>query len=597
MSSPLHGPHLTSTQLSGGRFKLCRKILGLVANFNRVDLTDDNQIQCHSLWNYLSRQEPDVTTRGTKVRRPKPIWPMLLEFMFIYFLVRMLINQFFQYKYDIQRLKVRILQKNSTTLIMTGSCEQYLRLVDSLAELKATLKSIGAPFMHSSFFIAAWHDYLILAALNSYVLYPLVIRLGTSCQFKLGRVILNLDRERDRHSRILSNEVRRFVQSRENFSSEVQRGSLSPGQINKLANVGGLVVRQNRQLIKRLEQMMAEQQIEPLNWSFEWYHQMSFRYNCCIISIISLTVVIATSLVLSLPVLFGKKMESDWMDLVTLVEGYSIGLMMCFSFCFYDFIGAFNCFHEIRYINELNKLVDRCTATNKRGTSRIVHVLRCSHLHDPSSRLDEWTEEINSNLLYTLMHYRIFVVSLRPTRQFLAQFTFISMLSIWLLPAIVLLHEPYLELGAKVIFLVVCFLFVIVINFCMIPVCHIQKRSVYLYKSICSLLASLVDSMHSLDAMAASLGATRRRSVSFVQRNCIYNMHLVWMIRKELSHPEMISKQFTTIVLGTQVSYPNLLRFHFWFGLVLLFLMYDVSSAIMSSTCFNRFFSDPFGLL
>lgn len=72
----------------------------------------------------------------------------------------------------------------------------------------------------------------------------------------------------------------------------------------------------------------------------------------------------------------------------------------------------------------------------------------------------------------------------------------------------------------------------------------------------------------------------------------IFDDHLIWVIRKELNHPDLLEGQFATVGLGIKFTYGNLIKIHFWLGLIIMSNFFEFSDNVLSGSAFT----DPFGV-
>lgn len=136
------------------------------------------------------------------------------------------------------------------------------------------------------------------------------------------------------------------------------------------------------------------------------------------------------------------------------------------------------------------------------------------------------------------------------------------------------------------------FIMVIFADLVFLPICWMESRSQSPIKSLWNLMATLVV------------------IVDQVNYGRLVDEHSIWLLRKELSHPERMRSQFTISVLGIEFTYTELLKLHFWLGLLVLLFAYEVAlspSAFAASpwsrwsqtreSAFGNLLSDPLGII
>lgn len=187
-------------------------------------------------------------------------------------------------------------------------------------------------------------------------------------------------------------------------------------------------------------------------------------------------------------------------------------------------------------------------------------------------------EQMNIDLLYIIIHYKIFIAQLRPTKKSIGFVTLCSVGLMTIFPILARLHLPYISnQAAKVLSIIVCLLMAFLADFSLIPVCWMNSRCLSLYNSLSRLMAHLVElSNHP-------------------ETGQLFDRHTIWLLRKELNHPERIASQFATSSMGMSFTYSRMLRIHFWIGLVVISLYIELRST-SGDIYLGDFLSDPLGI-
>lgn len=187
---------------------------------------------------------------------------------------------------------------------------------------------------------------------------------------------------------------------------------------------------------------------------------------------------------------------------------------------------------------------------------------------------------MSDNLLLALVHYKITVALSRSMRRTSTVILTGALALLFTLPLACLLHEPYIKDSmVRNIYSVICISNTLAINCITLPLCRLNTKSFDVHLAMSSLLAHSVECQTFLEAL---------------DEPHIYDPHLVGLLRKELNDPHKMASEFTTLALAIPMTYPNLLRMHFWFGLIMLAVINGVNSR--NGDLFGHFFTDPFEL-
>lgn len=296
----------------------------------------------------------------------------------------------------------------------------------------------------------------------------------------------------------------------------------------------------------------------------------------------------------------------DFMDLVSFLEFLVLTILTILSGVFYLGIMLFFCREQVTLMDKLRANIASFIASNRRLLDRCPARRRSSRSHRTSTDLaltsacDGWSSEqldelyasINSDLLLILMHYRIFTTQCRPARRTLDFIIFCCTGVMLSFPIIGRLHVPYIHVGnSRIMSILFSLISIGTPDVSLVPVCHANSRSLGLCRSLWSLMATLEDI---------------KEHPKF---GCLLNEHSVWLLRKELSHPERLKSQFAFVTFGAEFTYAQLLRIHFWLGLVVLLSVYELDATLGPSEVnaaslfrgtrtgiFGGLLSDPLGI-
>lgn len=214
----------------------------------------------------------------------------------------------------------------------------------------------------------------------------------------------------------------------------------------------------------------------------------------------------------------------------------------------------------------------------------------------PREPFDLINKSINLCLMLTVLHYKIFVQQSKPLLDSVQDFAS-GAFFLALLPLIVLrLLMAYIDLRQKAFSIIVSFFCLLAVDLAFVLINHFHARCLDIYRHLQSLMAHIID----MDQVVRL--RTGREA---------YDRHLVWMLRRELSHPDRVTDQFAARLSGGHVklTYPNMMKYHFWWGFLAISIMVIDPSSQNSSDVFGgvwryydkadvdviRFFQNHFG--
>lgn len=362
--------------------------------------------------------------------------------------------------------------------------------------------------------------------------------------------------------------------------------------------------RRHRASVRRLRLYLAEGRLIPRNRTAAWIAKVS-RYYCLFTASSIVYILLATlSCLVILPIMNGFPFRTENMDILALLGLLVISIVNIASAVFYISLVMTNCLDQCKQIRDLRQQMNEFTRLNyahKRETAaRNASQHRQSTIKHPMAarrqvvlnndfRSEPWQCHLNDHLFKIVLEYKIFVAQLRSVQSSFGFFALVSLPAALIMPIIGRVHVPYVDSNTKLYFVAVCLVCMSLYDLCLVPVCHLYSRCLDLYKSLSSLLAHVVDVV---DQARAQVLVHGRRSLSSTV--ITYDEHLVWMIRKELNHPDQLRGQFGQAGLGLLYTYQNMVRFHFWVGLLVLSILFERSAT--DRELLGSIISDPLGI-
>lgn len=576
------------------------------------------------------------------IRNQLSSWPDIIRIVYVICSFRMIINIYFQYIYDVRLARIQHYKINGHIGYDTSNSDlsvskrdkkshpNMTELADELERTKLILISVGAPFLDASFAIECAYVFILLISWIVYMNPQAYFHLFRPFDYSLIRAILDWKHERESLVKLIDLEVNKFLVSSFNYSAVCVKKLYSftspciesnnrPVLDNHLAkkiqkNVDSLARRHASNVIL-LRELVGHDKLMPQNRSPVWLAKVSHYY--CLFTVTSVIFIIcfAITCLFLLPIAYGFSIRSDKMDIIVAIEMIIITIFAAISGVFYISIILTTCADQSKLVGCLRlqidqfivlshlrflKIWDSTAACSPHHNLRLSLPILTKITSSRSSQHEIRVEQIkrsavqvlaaaadssrmNHDLFKLVLDYKIFVAQLKSMQNSFGFIAFQSLLVAFIMPVTGRLHVPYLDEKVKLLTVLVSVVFMAFSDLCMIPVCHLYSRCLDLYKSLSSLLAHVV---HVTSEEGELTDDTRT----------IYDEHLTWIIRKELNHPDQLRVQFATIGLGLLFTYQNLIRVHFWFGLIVLSIVFDTNNVPGGQEAFGSIFSDPLGI-
>lgn len=189
---------------------------------------------------------------------------------------------------------------------------------------------------------------------------------------------------------------------------------------------------------------------------------------------------------------------------------------------------------------------------------------------------------INQWLLYTLMHYKIFVKQFKPMlHSFPFYITTIMFIMYWsIVPTRILI--AYLDRDRIAASLLVGVINLSLCHIVLLMVCFMHSRCMSIYRHLQSLLAHTIAVDHTVNHQIGRK---------------VYDRHLIWILRKELNHPDRLTEQFTIHLMAGRgrMTFSSLMRYDFWWGVAAIAIVLFDPTAPNAYDVFGgawKFFSD-----
>lgn len=490
-------------------------------------------------------------------------------------------------------------------------------MLEQVEFARVRLKQIGAPYISASWAIQVAYITIIMILFPTYFQGPNLLQ-HSGMHFRFARLILDPESERRDCIRTTSIEASRFVASSRNFTRESRRvtGELQQSGLLELANQSRQF-KFNYEIV--LKQLAFDGLLQTMCWYPKWIFKVSVAFGIFSLMTIVYSLIISASVAILLPIVARVNLETDPLDLLMMFENLFLNAIMAVVITLYVSIIVFSSLDQLKNMAELRKQLSNCTKSNR---AMFIKLTRTFSLRTPRTRrlapssimlkarekmhspfltepfnnnrdkmsdflIDSHSKQMNMNLLIVFINYKTFVRRSAPVQKSNRVLVMITLVLLFVLPIVSRLHVPYAQPNLRILATIICLTIVFIADFCLVPVCYIHSRSLDLYRSLWSLLAHTIE-------LERWIYENSHKHSYYDSRTTIYDRHLVWSLRKQLNHPDRLIKQFATTAFGLELSYPNLIRIHFWFGLVALSIITDAGSNQL--LIFGSFLTDPLGL-
>lgn len=387
--------------------------------------------------------------------------------------------------------------------------------------------------------------------------------------------------------------------------------------------------------IKIIEQMALSGSLLPCNRSSEWIKTLSHWNSVLCIVFIVYCSLIQVVVLFTLPRMANITFNTQLMDLLAMFDSLILTMIVIVTSIFYGSLILTMSIDQVHLVRQLKWNVLRVIGVNtarQRDSAKLIERIRelAEPLNAPASqrmeasqvlrdqneqriglikhlslRLETHNTQTDGELLHVLLEYKIFVAQLLPAKRSCGFVSLIAMTLMGLMPLIGCLHVPYIDFTIKFYVGMLSLLCAVVADVAiLIPISYLHARSAELYKCLSSLLAHTVAmTSEQVGCEQAAAEADKEDDehgsgleFDLDQVRCVYNRHAVWLLRKELDQPDCLLDQFVTFVFGVRLNYSNLLKVHFWVGLLIKSIFSESASLTNQSEFLGGILMDPLAL-
>ena len=498
-----------------------------------------------------------------------------------------LIGLYYQYSHDLDLVTLQVLNQNSSMsppLLTLADKNTNLDgprsvLFNRIQDSKKLLSAIGAGEYRKYIAVEQMHLANVVFAFVGFGLLYLFYRHVTPYEIYYVREQLDYKREQKTIKQLVEQVVENYLKSDYLFNQ-----IHSPSRVAHCSSGQGHADTITSQLVKV---MLANGTLIPANRSSYSFRRRSLLVLCYMISLVIFLIVFYAIMLTDAGVLYVP-------DSILEISNRVLEYFFCVSFFSFGAATLIGSVDQSVYVNKIRRLVHQCIEIN---SSEFGKHLRCSSGTEPGPLSDillvqnstsktpsrilkirEPALKMNANLLFILLHYKIFVRQLRPITKTLNPAAAIANFGLLWVPFVVMLHMPYMKLlhaqDNRPILIGLTLSSLLPIDLQILSICYLNARCMNLYRSLSSLAAHIIE--------LESLHGAR-----------VYDSHAIMTVFKELRESDRFIDQFTTRLAGLSGTYPTMVRAHFWWGLMMTSILVGMQSN--GAGMFESFFSDPFG--
>ena len=451
---------------------------------------------------------------------------------------------------------------SATTFDQIAAAEVLKRQVLAAESL---LASVGSPFMRFGFAVEIAYICTLVIAYFTYVHTQIYSKYNREFNFNLIRAITDPLREKRQNYELILKETDNLIVSNRNFTNEFTKKALNHFPFDDLMNVRQPIIRDcinelldnHKRFKERLRELLHQGKFKPLNRRTECVGQLISMYTSLIITILVVCIGFIITILFIFPaVYFGSFLPLlKPINLIFVLELIIYSVIITISTTFYLTLIGINGLDQVEYIIELRKTISECCSKSTITT------------YDQGRFQD--------SLVCIIMHYKILVTQISSNRKsssFLAEVD--SVLSITV-PVVGRIYSLYLNQDCRSMLAICSIFFVLMGDVYLVRRCKLYSRCLNLYKALSGLLARAIELSLSSDYVT-------------------YDSFLLGCLKRELCNLDRFTSRLAITAFGLPVTYSNLVRLHFWLGLLI------ISNAIANIDKYvkerNSFIFDPFGL-
>lgn len=412
--------------------------------------------------------------------------------------------------------------------------------------------------------------------------------------------------------------------------------------------------------IKMIETMALDGSLVPQNRNAAWIDQLTRYSPILIVLYMIGSSFAQLMELLGMQYFGRVELSSSPMDLLAMAEMSLLTLQVCTIAIFYCTVILTTCVDQVHLIEHLKRSIKATIAINEQRYYSSLRLIRLINemgdgcwgggtklmaarrkLATTSKRkvaMIRWGSllvsssyaQMDADVLKAMLQYKIYVAQYEPVKRCFGFSMLVAGILMVLLPLIGRLHVPYIDPSMKVLVGLLNLVCVLVANLViMIPISYLYSRATELYNQLSCLMAHTVaisahqrrpnspgapdlnwpapdrfkreswakdSDIEADDVLSDDEQPHRSEPRRLGSWHRVYKGHAIWLLRKELDHPDGLAVNFMTNVFGVQLNYGNLLKVNFWIGLLLQSTLFDITALNRQHELVGSILMDPLGL-
>ena len=280
--------------------------------------------------------------------------------------------------------------------------------------------------------------------------------------------------------------------------------------------------------------------------------------------------------------------ELDILDIETYIEISIYMLLAPYHYAFYIAYALVSCLDQIDYARRVRGSLRECRSRIESGwTGRVSGLARSSAVDVIAPRMTASADsplgleqdhhgqagnfvDLEQELLQVFMEYKIFFRQSKGVRKLLGLISNITLLLVAAAPLLAHIYYDYLLVEVRDVLAYSACIITLAADLLFLPICRLNSCCQEIHRELCKLTARAVETMVVVGDDADDLARAKVRLFDGMPCCQNYDTHIVSLMRKQLGDPHMAMNNFAITIFNLKLTHENLIRMHFWFGILML---------------------------
>lgn len=506
----------------------------------------------------------------------KSLWCNVCRILFIITTISLTFNCIIQLKYDLSLLQLKKYQASHG-----GNCSQLedgnlTNLTERVRYYENYLDAIGGTFRELHFVIEPNCFFILWIAIVCYLQSQIYNFLVEPFEPSIIKCLLNQEYFLDYYSRMLIGELNSYRLSGKSFVANFAMTSID-GQVGDTSRQvywseaeKQLAIQQYLGNLKLLKTMTLNGTLIPLNKSSAWLEALKSLFDK-FAQILLFSIMIFSNIYMFLTFALADRIHLKMADLIFLLQFYFAAGISMMSSLFYLACVAINTIDYVKYAAMLSAMIRQSIDLSNYNMAKLLEGAERNGKISRISQKDQ--ENLNGELLFILIHLKLFKRQHNTQRSTITYFLLCAMEIASMVLLTSMLALPYVRRELFVFVTFPYFFFSILSDICLFSICYFHCKCVDLFKLVFDLAANL--SKHTSTAAATKFGQA-------------YDKHVIRLIHKELHESSQSINQFAISMFGIAITYENVLKYHFYIGLFIVYIFCSVNYSKLAGSQASR---------